>query len=274
MTRDYFTYNPGSFPPDSFRISPSQFSKFFDQTHEWWAIHAYGEDPAFQGSTASELGTCVHAAAAMYFDTRTIDHAAISDYISTLGPDIDTAEIRAQYPIMAQALISGFLASNLGTESESFVSTETAPGIYLAGSIDMFDAKRQTIVDYKTIGSLDSARVPSSFPRTYYFQQLCYAYIMRANGHTVTTLKLVYISRSNTGRISEKTGKPLQDYPSTVSVLSHIITPDDWSLIESCVKLVTESIQAWQQHPELRHIICQDYRRKVKPKPRLFINQD
>lgn len=266
----YFTYNTGDLPADSFRISPSQLSKFFDDTHEWWSIHAYGDAPTFQGSTATELGTCVHAAAAMYFDTRAVDRAAIDAYISTLSSDFDIVEIRRQWPIMAQALINEFLMRNLGTSSEEFVSTQLAPSIYLAGSIDMYDSARACIIDYKTIGSLDTARIPTSFPRAYYFQQLCYAYILRAQGRPVSTLKLVYVSRDNTGRISETTGKPLKDYPSTVSVLTHVITPDDWSLIESCLKLITESIQLWQSNPEYRHIICQDYRRKVKPKPKLF----
>ena len=75
--KDYFTYNPGNLPEGSFKISPSQLSKFFDTTAQWWREHYLNEAPEFTHSTASELGTCVHAAAAMYFDTKTVDKQAI-----------------------------------------------------------------------------------------------------------------------------------------------------------------------------------------------------
>ena len=273
MNKNYFQYNDGiGILPDTckYRISPSQFSKFFDNSAQWWAEQIYKEAPEFQGSTASELGNCVHAGAEMYFDSKNIDHQSIISYVDSLTtPDIDKSEILAQYPIML-ANLTTWLEANKGTNAEDFVHTEVLPGIHAAGSIDMYDTKKGIIYDYKTTGSLDKARIPTSFPRAYYFQQMLYAYILREQGHTINRLCLVYVTRDNTGRISEKTGKPLRDYPSTVEPLYHAITPDDWSLIESCVKLVAESIQTWQDNPELRHIICKDMRRKEKPKQPLF----
>lgn len=265
--KDYFTYYDGSdiIPSDSFRISPSQLSRFFDDTPNWYREMLLGETSTFQGSTASELGTCLHAAAAMYFDTYTYDKTAINQYITGLTtPDIDKPTIKNQYTYMADALINQFLAKNRGTHSEWFVHTEIQPGILAAGSIDLYDQNRATIYDYKSMGSLDSARVPTSFPRSYYFQQLCYAYILRKNGYPVDYCKLVYVSRNNTGRISEKTGKPLQDYPSTVNIVTHQITEDDMQIIENTLKLVAESVQAFRQYPELQHLFAQDYRLKRK----------
>jgi hypothetical protein len=229
------------------------------------------EAPAFLGSTASELGTCVHAAAAMYHDTGLVDYQAISDYVRAISnPEVEKSVINSQVNPMVSALQTDFLSKNKGTHSEWFVHTEVMPGIVAAGSIDLYDQKRATVYDYKTMGSLDSARVPTSFPRAYYFQQLCYSYILRKNGFPVEYCKLVYISRDNTGRVSEKTGKPLTDYPSTVNIVTHPVTQDDMDLIESCLKLVGESVLAFKSTPDIRHLLSQDYRLKCKPAPVLF----
>lgn len=270
---NYFEYNTGSdvISSDAFRISPSQLSRFLDSTSQWYREMLLGEAPVFTGSTASELGTCVHAAAAMYFDTGSVDYAAIETHIRSLtDPEIDKPVILAQYRPMVSALISQFLSSNKGTHSELFIHTEILPGIVAAGSVDMYDQHRAILYDYKTMGSLDSARVPTSFPRSYWFQQLCYAFILRKNGMPVDYCKLVYVSRDNTGRISEKTQKPLTDYPSTVNVITHQITDEDMLIIENTLKLIAESVLAFKSTPEIQHLLAQDYRLRQKPKPILF----
>lgn len=268
---DYFTYNTGSdIPSDAFRISPSQLSRFFDQTSQWYREMLLGEAPEFTGSTASELGTCLHAAAAMYFDTGSVDMSAIDSYIASLPADIDHALISDQYRPMVNVLINDFLSKNKGTHSETFFKYELLPGIFVAGTVDMIDTRRRILYDYKSMGSLDSARVPTSFPRAYYFQQLAYVYLLRQNGIQIDYCKLVYISRNNVGRISGKTQKPLQDYPSTVNIVTHQVTDEDMLLIENCLKLVAESVLVFKSTPEIQHLLAQDYRLRQKPKPILF----
>ena len=120
------------------------------------------------------------------------------------------------------------------------------------------------------MGSLDTARVPTSFPRSYYFQQLTYAYILRKNGYPVDYCKLVYVSRNNTGRISDKTGKPLTDYPSAVNIVTHQITEEDMQIIENTLKLVAESVSMAKSNPDLLYLLAQDIRLAPKPKSRLF----
>ena len=263
--KDYFTYNPGNLPEGSFKISPSQLSKFFDATAQWWREHYLDEAPAFEGSTASELGTCVHAAAAMYFDTKTVDKQAILNYIDSLPSSIDKTEIKTQLKPMVDTLINSFCVRSPMTHSEEFVSHEVLPGIYVAGSIDGYN--HTTIFDYKTTSS---KTIPTSFPRTYYFQLMTYAYILKQQGLDITTLKLLYITRTIDGGYSDKTGKKLKDYPSTYGELVHQITDTDWSLIEGCIKLIAESVQAVKSNPELLYLLAQDYRLKPPPKPILF----
>lgn len=271
--KDYFTYNTcdSIVPSDAFRISPSQLSRFLDSTSQWYREMLLDEAPAFTGSTASELGTCLHAAAAMYFDTGHIDHSAITQYIASItDSEIDKSVIAQQYRPMSSVLISDFLSKHKGTHSEWSIATEITPGVWASGTVDMFDEKRFTLYDYKSMGSLDSARVPTTFPRSYYFQQLAYAFILRKNGYRVDYCKLVYVSRDNTGRVSEKTGKPLQDYPSTVSVVTHQITDEDMQIVENTLKLIADSVTLWKSTPELRYILAQDYRLKPLPARILF----
>ena len=273
MSKNYFTYNAGTdeIPVDAFRISPSQLSKFLDSTSQWYHEQVLGEAPAFQGSTASELGNCVHAAAEMYFHTKSVDKAAIFAYVDSISnPDVDKSIIRDQLKPMAEVLINQFLSKNVGTHAEMFVKTQIKPGIWAAGSIDMFDANKGIIYDYKTMGSLDTARVPSSFPRSYWFQQLTYAYILRQMGYTVNAVKLVYVSRSNTGRISEKTGKPLKDYPSECNVIHEAITDENMNIIHGVLQVIADSVTLFKEKPELKHVLAQDYRLYQKPAPQLF----
>lgn len=268
---DYFSYNTDcNLPADAIRISPSQLSGFFDHTSEWYRTQLLGEQ-GFAGNTASHLGTVVHAAAHMYHDTGTVDKSALLNYIDSISdPDVDKAEILAQYKPMIECLINQYLSKHKATDAELFISHQILPNIYAAGTIDSYCRNTATLADFKSMGSLDKARVPTSFPRAYYFQQMLYAYILRQNGNPVKFAKLVYVTRNNTGRISKTTGKPLKDYPSECNVITHQITDDDIQFIEGVIKLVAHSIRHWQSHPEHRYLLAQDFRLYIPPKPLLF----
>lgn len=285
---NYFSYNNGSsvLSKDSYRISPSQLSKFFDQTSVWYREQLLGES-TFEGNTATELGNCIHYAAQMLTEGKPIDYSLIDKYILSIdNPEVDHSIISEQYPYMIDALqSSGAAFASPTAVCESFVYHEVLPNIYASGSVDRYDpsesityqgytTKASVITDWKTMGSLDSARVPTSFPRQYWFQQNLYAWILRQNGKPVDYCKLVYITRSNVGRVSEKTGKPLKDYPSEVHTLIEPVTQESMDIIEGVVKVVAESIHLWNTQPELRHILAQDWRLKSKLPPKLFINKD
>ena len=86
---------------------------------------------------------------------------------------------------------------------------------------------------------------------------------MRKLGYQIDYLTLVYVTRANTGRVSEKTGKPLQDYPSECHLLTESVTPESQTIIEGLVHLIAESVQLFQSNPEYRHLLMQDYRYKL-----------
>jgi hypothetical protein len=273
---DKFKYNDGEgiVPENAIRLSPSQLNRFFDNTSEWYRYTLLNERP-FKGNTATELGKVVHAAAEHWTEHKEIPELEIIQYINSIDNlDVDKGEIEYHWRAMTDSLISEYLTKNSNTEieTEKFVWHELLPGVVVGGSIDRYDTQRYKIIDFKTMGSLDKARVPKSFPRPYYFQQMAYAWTMKQLGYRVDTLELVYVSRSNVGRTG-KGGKALKDYPSEVNVLRMIPTDHDYSIIENTLRLMAESVNTWNKHPELRHLLAQDMRLKVK-QPLLFKRKD
>lgn len=270
MNNSYFQYNDGAgiVPENAFRISASQISRFFDETSKWYHEMLLGSEP-FQGNTSTELGNVVHAAAAMYADNKDVDRNALSQYILSLAgkPDVDTEVIRDQYGPMIEALINQYLSRNIPTHTEEFIWHEILPGIGVGGSCDAYDETTGTIIDYKTTASKSA---PTSFYRAYWFQLMTYAWIYKQMGRPVNKLRLVYVSRNETGRISEKTGKPMKDYPSQVWTLEHVITDQDMDIINGCINTIANSVKLWYENPELRFALAQDWRLYEKPKPKLF----
>jgi hypothetical protein len=267
-TKNYFAYNDGiDITKGAFRISASQLSKFFDRTSEWYHENLLGEE-GFTGNTATYLGTVVHAGIEMYVTEGAVDWQALEDFIESIDhPDVDKYHIEAQYEYMINAVLP-FVDANMPTEVEKFIFHELLPGIGAGGSIDAL--RGDTIMDWKTT----SAKTPpTKFSRNYWFQQMTYAWVLKQQGIDIRYLKLVYITQNETGRVSEKTGKPLKDYPSQVSVVTEEVTQEGLDLIGSCLELVAQSVQTWHDKPELRHLLAQDMRLKPKAKPILFTRE-
>lgn len=266
---DLFSYNNGAgiVPDGAWRLSPSQASRFFDSTSQWYREMLMGESAAFQGNTMSHLGTIVHYCAEMFANNQPIDRNAINNYITSLPSDIDHSFISEQYLVMWSTLRDTYLQYHLPQKTELFLWHEVLPGIGVGGSIDSIYGT--TIVDYKTTNALNA---PDKFSRPYYFQQLIYAWLCKKNSIPIDTLRLCYITTNQVNRTSETTGKPLKDYPTTVTTVDHVITNDDWNLVESVVDLICHSVDTWNKHPELRYLLAQDYRLKsmFPPKPKLF----
>lgn len=266
----YFEYNSGvgDLPEGAFKISPSQLSRFFDDTSNWWREMVLGESAVFQGNTGSYLGTVVHGLANMYVDTRDINTAEAEKFIRKItNPDVDKSFIASQFETMSEALIEQYLKTiDLDAcTAEEFMFHPVMDNVVVGGSIDL--RTPEEIVDYKTTNELSP---PKSVKRSYYFQQMCYVWMARQKGYSIKRFRLVCVTTNQVGRISETTGKPMKDYPTTVTSLVHEVTDEDMLLIDGVLKLVAESVKCWQKHPEMRHLLAQDMRLKVKPKLDIF----
>ena len=263
--KNYFNYNSGKdVTKNAFRIGDSQVSKFFDSTANWYREHLLGEE-GFIGNTASHLGTVVHAGIEMFVETGEVDYQAIEDYVLSIeNPEVDQQHILSQYGPMLDVALP-FVQQNMPDKVEEFVFHEILPGIGAGGSIDAL--RGNSIMDWKTTSA---KTLPTKFTRSYWFQQMTYAWVLKQQGRTIDYIKLVYISKNETGRVSEKTGKPLKDYPSQIGIVTEEVTQEGLDLIESCLKLVAESVDTWNKKPELRHLLSQDMRLKPKPAPITF----
>jgi len=255
---DIFKYTKLNIPEASFKISPSSIGKFFSYPSVWYKDNVLGEK-SFTASTSTVLGTCIHAAAQSYVEKIPFTREMVEEYIIETAKKQPLTEdaiqldvIRNAYPEMAMTLINDYIRHNKPTEVEKSLWCPILDDIYIGGTCD--NRTQDTIIDYK---SYSSATEPTKISFDYKIQCLAYAFMFRYNGIPINRIRLVYVNRPIDGRyISEKTGKECGKLtPPRVTVLTEVITEDDWSLITDTLTLMAESIQAVRSHPELTHII-------------------
>lgn len=262
----------GILNPGDFRISASGIARFYTAPTAWFRENLLGES-GFISSTASVLGTCVHYVAEIFAKTGTFTEAnkqEIEDYIvahttptyTDYNPEVDGDIIRHQYKVMAQNLVTEYLAYNKPITVEPFVTEEILPGIFVGGSID--NVSPGMIVDYKTSSM---TKLPDTIKFEYKLQLLTYAWIMRKRGTPIDRVRIVYITREVIGEISPKTGKQFKSYPSEVKVLTENVTEQDFEYIEGIIKLIAESVDRWKKVPEDRYLLAKDYRLKTSEAP-------
>ena len=254
---DYDTSYEGLIPEGNFRISPSMLDKFNSCKHEWYRSQVLGEK-TFLGNTSTELGKCLHRVAEQYIKTNKVDDAEIMQYIDSIDNfDVDKDYIKQQYEPMKLALLA-YLTSNPKPQySEHTIAKELMKGIYVGGTVDAITSDE--IIDFKTTDTMSPIQ---KIPSYYKWQMLAYAWMLRELGMEKRFLKLIWITTSRVGRVSEKTGKPLKDSPSEIFEIVEEITPQDYEFIESYLRLIGESVLAGYKYPELVYIIFADYRLK------------
>ena len=288
---DYDNGETHGIPDDAIRINASGISRFFSHTTQWYREKMLGES-GFTGNSASVNGTLVHYIAEQFARNNTItqdDKDEIAKYIlkhtnseyKDYNPDIDINYIEDNYKIMAETLVNDYLLENPPSRVEDFVAMEILPNIYVGGSIDNLtggsitscedgkitvEANPQAamICDYKTTSMRPGNLKGKSISWSHKLQLLTYAWILTQQGQPVDRIRIIYITSNDVNRISEKTGKPLQAYPSTIVTLTEQITESDLEMVGDIIHLIAESVQLWKTKPELHHILAQDMRLKAK----------
>lgn len=244
-------------PDGAFKISPSNVYKFIDKPHYWFRSEVLGEK-LFDGNTPSELGTIVHFCAEEFIKTGKVDTAEIEKFISEIdNPDVDIGYIKEQWKPMAQALIDYLANNGVPQRSEELISWEIMPGYWVAGSADAVQG--DCLIDFKTTSKLTP---PTDIPVYYIYQLLTYAYIYNKMGVPINRIRIVWVTNNIVGRISDKTGKPMKDYPATVSTSTQVITNEDMDFIESILKLIAEKVAYYKANPETAYLLFNDYRLK------------
>jgi len=240
-----------------FKISPSAINKFFNKPHEWFRSEILGED-TFLGNTASVLGTIVHFCAEEYVKTKKVDVPEIEKFLaSNTNPDVDISYVAEQWKPMGQALIDYLREAGIPQRSEELIHTEIQPGYFVAGSADAVSG--DCLVDFKTTSYMSP---PTEIPQHYRYQLLTYAYIYNKLGIPINRIRIVWITNNIVGRISDKTGKPMKDYPATIGVCTETITNEDLEFIENVLKLICETVEAYYNDSKLAYLLFRDYRLK------------
>lgn len=264
-----FNYYDGldQMPKDAFKISPSGVENFFSEKTTWFRENLLGEPKKFTGSTATVLGTCVHACAEVVANAK-MDGTAhdsellatkIEEFIATYegNPDYDTSKIYDLWRNMAEPLITEYVLGANTISTEEFILHELLPGIFVGGTYDAITSTVPNDDLYKPVGQLTvrdyktASSKPSTFSYKYKLQAYTYAYILHQKGIKVSSVELCYAVQ------------PTKTLP--VRTFNFVVPFDDWAydFIEGILHLVADSVQAFKALPEWRYLLACDYRLKI-----------
>jgi hypothetical protein len=234
-----FSYTEVDLPEDAtFKISPSQIDNFFSSPVVWYKEQIL-KQKVFTGSTATELGTIIHAVAEAYAKSESTSRDEIEAYLKTIyDPDIDKNLIRDLYPMMSEMLVNEYISTNPPTEVEYQTLAHVQGGIYVGGTVD--NRTGTTIVDYKNVSTKPKT---DSIPFGDKIQMMAYAFADRERGIETDRIRLVY------------TVRPTKTLPVRVFVVNHMIQESDWDLIENTLNLISESVLAIRKDPSMTHLI-------------------
>ena len=120
-----------------FKISPSQAANFFSSTRQWYGENLLDE-PGFEGSDSTVLGTIVHyfaEQASLKVRPENPDKL-VSDYLDSQTVT-DRADIESLWRDMSNTLIQGCIhGQRPPIATELFMFHKLLPGIYVAGTTD------------------------------------------------------------------------------------------------------------------------------------------
>lgn len=250
---DVITKDAGT--EDVFKLSPSSIAKFFSSTSQWYREEVLAEEKAFQGSTATHLGTIVHHCAeisAKKDGNTTAFDEEVEDFLKTIkDPEVDFAIIRSLWKNMATELVQNtVLDGTVFHSTEAFIWEKLLDGIYVGGTYDALiedpsNPEGLIVRDYKT-----ASKKPSGITYDYKLQAYVYAWMLKQKGINITGIELAFVTR------------PTKTLPIRTFTFRESYTNENHKFIESLINLVAESVKHFKDNPELRYIIAQDYRMK------------
>lgn len=263
--KDIFIYKGGTdLPENAYRLSGSTFAKWVSTPWDWYREQVLGLD-VFESTTSTILGTCVHLAAECYEKRISNIKEEVEKQLEEFVYDnpnleIDTYEVKRQFPLMVKALVDGYLVSApkaIAVEEE--LTVKLSDNLYAQGAVDR--REKGMVVDYKTFNSTTD---PKTMPSYYKYQLLYYAWLYSKLDIYIDRIRLVYVSREiDTRRVSEKTGKPIGKLtPARTVVLTEEVSEEDIKWVESMVDLWVDTMNLSIEHPEYNHIIFHDPRLK------------
>lgn len=241
-----FEYDNFKIPNCDFKISPSSIGNFFNAPVLWYKEHVTKESEGFTGSTSSHLGTIIHAILEAVGNKEDVNSEEIEDYIDAIADEaVDKEVIRDNYQMMAEEVVNTYLLSNMPDSTEKKTYREVLDGIFVGGTYD--NITNGTLVDYKTAGKKPNTE---TIPFNYLIQLLAYAWALKGEGIEIDRVRIVYIVRAT------------KTLPPRVFEVNHMISAEDWEMIENTLMLIADSVDACRKHPELTHLIFKSMKLK------------
>lgn len=275
MTLDIFDpMKPRTYASDYITISPSAASKFNSNTFEC-IKNLVCKEITFKGNTSTLLGSCVHRVAEVYYqlngnEKATREHVMkeIPNYIHSLQvPDdieIDKNFILEQFKPMAEMMLKYLKTYGIPDESEITLSMDLGDNILLKGT---YDARQgSTLIDYKTT----STKNPQpKIPEHYKLQMMLYVLLLKQKGIHISNLRIVWITTQEVNRISEKTGKPMKDYPSQFVIANEKVLDEDLIETEEFLKSMKNTLVLFSQNSALAQAFSAHFDLKEKIQSRV-----
>jgi hypothetical protein len=236
-----FEYTKVPLPEDCiFKISPSAISKFFEMPIVWYKEQVTGEEK-FEGSTASVLGSVVHALAEQYSKGEKSSREEVETYLrkQRFKPGINIDEIRNLYPDMAGTLINEYIRKEpKPTEIEVSRFAEVKDGVYVAGTLDRRTGSM--VEDYKNVSTKPNTE---KIPWHYYIQLMAYAWLCKQHNIEVDRIRIIYVVR------------PTKTLPVRLFKVTQTINEKDYRAIEDVLQLISDTILLSKEHPELNYLL-------------------
>ena len=90
-----------------------------------------------------------------------------------------------------------------------------------------------------------------SIPFKYLIQALAYAKMLKAQGREANRIRIVYVVQKT------------KTLPVRVFVVDHIITQENWEMIDNTLMLMAETIRLQRSHPEYIHLLYKSMKLKT-----------
>lgn len=204
------------------------------------------------------LGTIVHHIIETILTQSKTSKDEIDKYIDSFNDKLlysDLDWIRSKYIEMLPTLIEYYDSMFVAPKYvEHSLVHKTSDLIYLGGTLDYFGYDGE-LKDFKTTTQFSKI---TEIPLDYKQQLYTYAYLLQKHGDKVEKLTIEYIRIPATNRVSEKTGKALQDYPCEIYSLSEYLDEEFMAIIESKIKMITHHLEHVINNPDLLWLFAED----------------